>query len=221
MPVPESMPKPLDVKHIPEWPSLRFENRLWKRGFLHVAGIDEVGRGALAGPVYAGAVILPFRNGILDELSGVRDSKMMTPEEREYWAPIIQEKALAYSLGWASCKEIDRYGIVPATHLAARRALKALPFPPQYLLLDYIKLKKVHMPQTALIAGDARCLSISAASVIAKVARDAELRSLDLRYPAYGFASHKGYATDLHFSALAALDPCPQHRFTFAPLRSE
>ena len=131
----------------------------------------------------------------------------------------IHEKAVAFAIAWASCKEIDRYGIAPATKLAARRALKALSRGPQHLLLDYIKLEKVALPQTSLISGDAICLSIAAASVIAKVARDAELCLLDKRFPNYGFASHKGYATEEHRLAIQRHGPSPQHRLSFAPIR--
>jgi len=209
----------LDLARTPRFPTLEFESSLWVTGLIRVAGIDEVGRGALAGPVYAAAVVLPARDTILAELFGVRDSKQMTPEEREEWAPAIKEKALAYCIGWASCKEIDRYGIAPATKLAARRALKGLPSQAQHLLLDYIRLEKVSLPQTPILGGDARCLSISAASVIAKVARDAELRRLDKRFPRYGFGSHKGYATEEHLAAIKKHGPCLQHRFSFAPMR--
>lgn len=218
MPVGVSMAE-LDLERIPRYPTLEFESSLWAAGLTRLAGIDEVGRGALAGPVYAAAVVLPTRETILAELFGVRDSKQMTPEEREDWAPAIKEKALAYSIGWASCKEIDRYGIAPATMLAARRALKGLRAQAQHLLLDYIRLEKVELPQTPILGGDARCLSISAASVIAKVARDAELRKLDTRFPRYGFGSHKGYATEEHLAAIKKHGPCLQHRFSFAPMR--
>ncbi|MEX2144123.1 MAG: ribonuclease HII [Anaerolineales bacterium] len=209
----------LDTTRVPHYPSLEFEDPLWAAGLTRLAGIDEVGRGALAGPVYAGAVVLPSRTSILAELYGVRDSKQMTPEERAEWAPVIMEKALEYAVGWASCKEIDRYGIAPATKLAARRALKGLPAQAQHLLLDYIKLEKVQLPQTPILGGDARCLSIAAASVIAKVARDAELRALDRRFPRYGFGSHKGYATEEHLAAIKKHGPCLHHRFSFAPMR--
>lgn len=215
------MRAPADPALWPDYPSLEFELPLWASGLVQVAGIDEVGRGALAGPVYAAAVVLPRRETILAELFGVRDSKQMNPEEREDWAPAIKAKALAFGIGWASCKEIDRYGIAPATRLAARRALKALPVAAEHLLLDYITLDKVDQPQTAILGGDARCLSIAAASVIAKVARDAELRQLDTRFPRYGFAAHKGYATDEHRQAIKKLGPCPQHRHSFAPIRAE
>ena len=205
----------------PIWPTLEFEAELWAKGIRRVAGIDEVGRGALAGPVYAAAVILPARKSILKELAGVRDSKQMTAEEREDWAPIIKEKAFAWSVGFASCKEIDRWNILSCTFLAARRALKTLPLKAEHLLLDYIKLEKVDLPQTAMVDGDARCLSIAAASVIAKVARDAELCRLDSQFPGYGFASHKGYATEEHLHAINKNGPCPQHRLSFAPMRAQ
>jgi ribonuclease HII len=200
-------------------PTLDVEMQLWGNGLQFLAGIDEVGRGALAGPVYAAAVILPARKSILKELGGVHDSKQMTPEEREEWAPLIREKAVAWSLGWASCREIDRWNILSCTHLAARRAVRALSLLPDHLLLDNLKLVKVDFPQTAVAEGDTRCLSIAAASVIAKVARDAELRKLDSRFPTYGFASHKGYATEEHLLAIRKYGPCQQHRLTFAPMR--
>lgn len=215
------MPRLRRPEFVPEWPTLEFENQLWGRGLIHVAGVDEVGRGALAGPVYVGAVILPIRDGITEELNGVRDSKMMAPEEREFWAPIIQETAIAYGLGWASCKEIDRWGIAPATRMAAKRALKALAIQPEHILLDYISLSRVDLPQTSMAAGDALCLSVAAASVIAKVARDAKLCELDSRFPKYGFASHKGYYTDDHVRAIKKHGPCAQHRRSFAPIRKQ
>lgn len=203
---------------VPEYPSLDFETRLWGRGLNYIAGIDEVGRGALAGPVYVGAVILPVNDTVSEELSGVRDSKMMEPAEREFWVPIIQETAVAHALGWASCKEIDRWGIAPATRMAAKRAINALAVRPQHILLDYISLSRVDLPQTSMAAGDALCLSVAAASVIAKVARDAKLCELDRRYPKYGFASHKGYYCDDHVKAIKKHGPCVQHRRSFAPV---
>lgn len=202
-------------------PTLENEIKLWDMGILRVAGIDEVGRGALAGPVYAAAVILPARKSILEELIGVCDSKLMTAEEREEWAPIIKKKAIAWSLGWASCKEIDRWNILSCTYLAARRAVQALKISPDHLLLDNLQLVKVNLPQTAVADGDTCCLSIAAASVIAKVTRDAELCKLDNRFPTYGFASHKGYATEEHLLAIRKHGPCPQHRLSFAPMRPQ
>jgi ribonuclease HII len=215
------MPRLRRPEFVPEWPTLEFESRLWGSGLTHVAGVDEVGRGALAGPVYVGAVILPMNDGVSEELSGVRDSKMMSPEEREFWVPIIQETAIAYGLGWASCKEIDRWGIAPATRMAAKRALNSLSIRPEHVLLDYISLSRVDLPQTSMAAGDALCLSVAAASVLAKVARDAKLCELDSRFPKYGFASHKGYYTDDHVRAIKKHGPCAQHRQSFAPVRKQ
>ncbi|MCW5876440.1 MAG: ribonuclease HII [Anaerolineales bacterium] len=201
-------------------PSLKYESSLWRQGLTLLAGIDEVGRGALAGPVYAAAVVLPAQRSILRQLDGVRDSKQMSPAEREEWAPHIREHAADYAIGWASCKEIDRHGIAPATRLAARRAVQGLHCPPQHLLVDFMRLEEIPLPQTAIIAGDALCLSIAAASVLAKVARDAELCKLDKRFPRYGFAAHKGYATEEHREAILQHGPSPQHRRSFAPMRS-
>jgi ribonuclease HII len=215
------MPRLRRPEFVPEWPTLEFESRLWGLGLTHVAGVDEVGRGALAGPVYVGAVILPVSDRVSEELSGVRDSKMMLPEEREFWVPIIQETAIAYGLGWASCKEIDRWGIAPATRMAAKRALNSLSIRPEHVLLDCISLSRVDLPQTSMAAGDALCLSVAAASVLAKVARDAKLCELDNRFPKYGFASHKGYYTDDHVRAIKKHGPCAQHRRSFAPVRKQ
>lgn len=213
------MDKPAKVKRVPKWPTLRYERKLWAQGVVYIAGADEAGRGALAGPVYAAAVILP--NGISKELKGVRDSKQMTAKEREDWAPRIKEKALAWSIGRASVEEIDEINILQASYVATRRAIEGLNIRPQHLLLDAIKLTIVALPQTPLISGDARCLSISAASVLAKTARDAELCELDASFPQYGFASHKGYATPEHLAAISAHGPCPQHRQSFSPMRVE
>lgn len=200
-------------------PSLTFEKALWKQGLTRLAGIDEVGRGALAGPVYAAAVILPADKAILRQLDGVRDSKQMRRAEREAWAPRIQALALCVAVGKASCQEIDRIGIAPATRLAARRAVQGLSIAPQHLLVDFLRLPEIDLPQSPIVGGDALCLSIAAASVVAKVARDAELCRLDKRFPGYGFAAHKGYATEAHRAALLQQGPCAQHRRSFAPVR--
>lgn len=211
------MRKVVKEKHVPKWPTLRYERKLWAQGVAYVAGADEVGRGALAGAVYAAAVILP--DTISRQLKGVRDSKQMTAAEREELAPRIKEIAVAWAVGSASVEEIDEINILQASYLATRRALQALSVKPQHLLLDAIKLAGVALPQTPIVGGDARSLSISAASVLAKTARDAELRSLDALFPAYGFADHKGYATEEHRAAIALHGPCPQHRRSFSPMR--
>jgi ribonuclease HII len=203
----------------PPHPDLAFEMELWAQGTVRLAGIDEAGRGALAGPVAAAAVILPPDPNLLEKLRGVRDSKLMTPNQRQEWAARLPEIALAYHVGFAANSEIDVLGILPATHMAVRRALAGLAIPPQHLLLDYLELADQNLPQTALIHGDARCLSIAAASVLAKTARDDAMRGFDAQYPGYGFAAHKGYGTAAHLAALHRLGPCDLHRRSFAPLR--
>lgn len=201
---------------IPAQPDLSFEQALWQAGLTAVAGIDEAGRGALAGPVAAAAVILPPDEALGEQLRGVRDSKQMTAQQREAWREVIVRQALAWGVGYAEPGEIDRLGIVPATQLAVQRALQALTITPAHLLLDYLFLPEVSLPQTALVKGDCRSLSIAAASVLAKTARDAQLRELDLSFPGYGFAAHKGYGTQAHRQALQRLGPCLIHRQSFA-----
>ena len=214
------MTRRFDPADIPACPDLRFESPLWASGLVHVSGLDEAGRGAWAGPVTAGAVILPSRDDTLVErLCGVRDSKEMTPRQRTHWAGKIFETALAYAVGWADHEEIDCLGIVPATRLAMQRALEGLLLVPQHLLLDALRLPALNLPQTPLIKGDARSLSIAAASVLAKTARDARMIELDALYPGYGFAAHKGYGTQQHQTALLRLGPCPIHRQSYAPVR--
>jgi ribonuclease HII len=198
---------------------LSFEKALWDAGIEHIAGIDEAGRGALAGPVAAAAVILPDDPNVKRTLDGVRDSKQMTPRQREHWAEILRETALAWGVGFASHAEIDAIGIIPATRLAAQRALESLKGTPEHLLIDALLLPEVSHPQTALIKGDARSLSIASASVLAKVTRDALLKELDGDHPGYGFASNKGYGTAAHRAALLQWGPCSIHRRSFAPLR--
>ncbi len=209
----------LDPAEIPPEPDFQWERALWRQGFRYIAGIDEAGRGALAGPVCAAAVILPPTSPDRLPLSGVRDSKQMTASQRKAAAVHIRAAALAWGVGFASSAEIDALGILPATRLAAQRALAALSPPPDALLLDYLLLPDVELPQTSLIKGDARSLSIAAASVLAKTSRDARMVELEAQYPGYGFARHKGYGTAAHRQALARLGPTPMHRRSFAPLR--
>jgi ribonuclease HII len=198
-------------------PDTFFESQLWNSGLLQVAGLDEAGRGALAGPVAVGAVILPNDPTVLSRtLAGVRDSKQMTPLERESLAPRIKETALTWSVAFASAAEIDSLGIVHATRLAALRALNRLSLSPQYLLTDFrLELPQLELSQTALVKGDALCLSIAAASVLAKTARDALMCELDSHYQGYGLGKHKGYGTQAHRSALKRLGISPVHRKTF------
>jgi ribonuclease HII len=198
-------------------PDTFFETQFWDSGLLHVAGLDEAGRGALAGPVAVGAVILPNDKTFLPgALTGVRDSKQMTPHERESFAPRIKEVALAWSVAFAATDEIDSLGIVHATRLAALRALNGLSLVPQYLLTDFrLELPQLDISQTALVKGDALCLSIAAASVLAKTARDQLMCELDLRYQGYGLGKHKGYGTQAHRSAMRRLGVSPIHRKSF------
>jgi ribonuclease HII len=209
---------PLDCI-IPEFPDLSFERALWQSGLPFVAGIDEAGRGALAGPVSAAAVILPpdlASTGLEQLLHGVRDSKEMTPAARQTWASRITCIALAAGVGFASAQEIDTLGIVPATRLAIQRALAELCLSPLHLLVDYLPLPDIPLPQTSLVKGDARSLSIAAASILAKTSRDALMCHLDTLYPAYGFALHKGYGVPHHLTQLTSLGPCPEHRRSFS-----
>jgi len=210
------MPARFDPACLPAAPDLSFEQPLWQAGVSRVAGIDEAGRGALAGPVAAAAVVLPADPAIRQILHAVRDSKQMMPSARQEWAAHIQQAAAGWGVGFADSQEIDALGIVPATRLAIERALAALPMPPEHLLLDCLLMPEIPTPQTALIKGDCRSLSIAAASVLAKTARDALMRQLDAQYPPYGFARHKGYGTAVHRAALERYGPCPIHRRTFS-----
>ena len=209
-----------DPADIPPSPTIDFEQALWQSGLLAVAGLDEAGRGAWAGPVSAGAVILPADPNVLARLDGVRDSKEMPPRSRVEFAVRVRGEAAAWGVGFASHAEIDALGILPATRLAMTRALQACGLPASHLLVDALHLPGMDLPQTALIKGDARCLSIAAASILAKTERDAHLVELDAIYPGYGFARHKGYGTAAHRAALGRLGPCPVHRFSFAPIRN-
>lgn len=200
---------------LPQRPNLKTEKTLWKTGVQRIAGIDEAGRGALAGPVAVGALILPPERGLSGQLEGVLDSKMMTPKDREYWAEVLKACAVAWSVGFAEVEEIDRLGIVPAVYLAAARALQALKPAAEHLLIDYFTLPDGNLPQTALIKGDAISLSIAGASVLAKTVRDHYMQELDGHYPVYGFAQHKGYGTLAHRKAIARYGRCDLHRHTF------
>jgi ribonuclease HII len=178
--------------------------------------LDEAGRGALAGPVAVGAVILPDIPPLARTLRGARDSKQLTPLQRDRLAPRIKEAARAWGIGLSSAEEIDSLGIVAATRLAALRALGSLPLLPDYLLTDFrLELPELDLPQTSLVKGDQRSLSVACASILAKTARDELMRALDSEYQGYGFARHKGYGTAFHRAALARLGSSPVHRKTF------
>ncbi len=197
-------------------PSRRFERRLQRDGLRLVAGIDEVGRGCLAGPVLAAAVILPSDGRGLRSIAGVRDSKIMKPEERERLYDRILRIAVV-GVGLASHRIIDRYGIAPATRVAMLKAVSRLDPYPDHVLIDAVRLPLLDVSQTAIIDGDALCLSIAAASIVAKVTRDRLMRKAAVRYPGYGFENHKGYGTAEHHEALIQLGPCTIHRLTFRP----
>lgn len=198
-------------------PDTLFETELWDGGIQYIAGLDEAGRGALAGPVSVGAVILPNDKSLLSStLSEVRDSKQLTPRKRESIKPSIIKIALEWAVGFATPEEIDMQGIVRATRLAALRALHQFTITPQYLLTDFrLELPQLDIPQRSLIKGDARCLSIACASILAKTERDALMQELDSQYPGYGLAKHKGYGTQAHRSALKRLGLSEIHRRSF------
>ncbi|RPH75546.1 ribonuclease HII [bacterium] len=207
-----------DLSLLPLRPDLAFETTLWSRGKLRVGGIDEAGRGAWAGPVSAAVVVLPADTALFDLLYGVRDSKEMSPAGRRRWAEIIRANAAAWAVGLASCQEIDTLGILPATRLAVKRALEQICPVPDHLLVDYLALPGVKVPQTPVVKGDARSLSVAAASILAKTSRDDLLVEMEKEFPGYGLGCHKGYGTAGHRAALNRMGPCPQHRLSYRPV---
>lgn len=211
--------KPKPVLNIPPSPNLTFERELWKDNQQWIAGLDEAGRGAWAGPVVAAVVIFPRNDNLEQTLWGVRDSKQMNSHQREYWAEIIRGNGQTWGVGSAEHSEIDQLGILPATRLAMQRALEQLTHYPDHLIIDDLLLPNLNTQQTALIKGDQRSLSIAAASILAKTTRDALMRQEDNNYPVYGFSRHKGYGTRFHQQALAENGPCAIHRMSFRPLR--
>ena len=201
-------------------PSLALEQRLRQRGFSIVAGVDEAGRGPLAGPVVAAAVVLPpDLSGAEPWLAAVDDSKRLSPAQRERALQLIQQNALAIGVAQEGPEEIDRIGIDQANIRAMLRAVAGLPFQPEYLLLDFVRLKDCALPFDLVVGGDALSYSIAAASIVAKVTRDRLMQQADGLYPGYSFAKNKGYGTATHLAQLLALGPCPIHRRSFAPLR--
>lgn len=204
--------------NLPEKPDLRFEKELWEERFRVVAGLDEAGRGAWAGPVFAAAVALPNDERVCQLLAGVRDSKQMTALQRERWKDCIKSVSVAWAVDSASETEIDAFGIVEATCMAMQRAIDQLVYPPNHLLVDYLAIHDCACPQLSLPKGDCQSLSIAAASVLAKTARDAFMVALDGQHPGYGLARHKGYGTALHRRALEQLGPAAIHRKTFRPI---
>ncbi len=204
----------------PGSPTFIHERWLWARGFARVAGVDEAGRGALAGPLVAAAVVLPPTARLGRHLRGLRDSKLLPPAVREGLAVRIRRLALGVGVAAVPAALVDGAGLTAAGMLAFARAVAALPEPPDFLLLDAFRLRGSDTPQLPLIHGDARCMSIAAASVIAKVTRDALMVALHARYPDYAFDRHKGYATATHQAALRGAGPCPEHRRSYAPVRA-
>lgn len=196
-------------------PGLDFERDLWAQGVQLIGGIDEAGRGALAGPVAAAVVVLPSDSRIADTLSLVRDSKLLTAPQRERAAAVIKAQAVAWGVGFADAAEIDSLGILPSTRLAVIRAVGALPFLPQYFLFDYLHWPDLSNPHIVIPKGERHSLSIAAASILAKTARDSLLCDLDGQYPGYGLARHKGYGTQAHRDAIQRLGPSPIHRVSF------
>jgi ribonuclease HII len=199
-------------------PTLDSERKLGLAGYSCVAGIDEVGRGALAGPVFAAAVVVPF--GVdFAWLPLVRDSKQLSPRQRERLFRLIQQDGIPIGLGDAPHSVVDEIGIVGATRLAMCRAVERLPIAPDFLIIDALTLPGVTLPQKGIVRGDETCISIACASVAAKVSRDRYMVEQDALYPGYGMADHKGYGTVGHMVSLRELGPCPIHRRSFAPVQ--
>jgi ribonuclease HII len=194
---------------------LKFERELWQSGVTLVAGIDEAGMSPLAGPVAAAAVILH----VDWRAEGINDSKQVDPARRAVLATLIQREALAWSVAFAEPDEIDRINIYWAGLLAMQRAVEQLAVVPKHLLIDARRLKNLNIEQSRIVKGDEKSLSIAAASILAKTARDARMQELDRQYPGYGFAKHKGYPVREHLTALDKIGACPIHRRSFTPVR--
>ena len=189
----------------------RFEAQAWRAGLTRIAGVDEAGRGPLAGPVVAAAVVIaPERR-----VRGLADSKLLTPERREELFALIHERAVAIGVGVVDHVTIDRINILEATRAAMAEALATLALAPELVITDFVALRALACPQRNLVDGDARCASVAAASIVAKVTRDRLMRDADVAFPAYGFARHKGYATPEHLAAIDRHGLCPLHRRSF------
>ena len=187
------------------------EQGYYDKGITLICGVDEAGRGPLAGPVCAAAVILPANA----EIPGLNDSKKLTDKKRRELFPLIQEQAIAYGIGFADEKEIDQINILQATFLAMERAIAQLPIKPEHILIDGNRNKDFGIPSDTVVHGDSLSASIAAASILAKVTRDNFMLEIAEKYPGYSFEVHKGYGTKVHYTALEALGPCPIHRMTF------
>lgn len=210
------MPPKFDNDLIPPFPTLAYEKQIAENGCTLIAGLDEAGRGALAGPLCAAAVILPVdREGLAESLLGVRDSKQMSAIQRELGAEEVRKIALDWSVAWVEAAEIDALGMGKAGRLVFQRAIEGLSTKPGYLLLDYFKLPAVKLPQTSLVKGDQRSLSIACASVLAKTTRDALMLSLPDPEDRYAFSQNKGYGTDEHVRAIELYGLSLHHRRSF------
>jgi ribonuclease HII len=199
-------------------PSLDHEKTLYSQGYRLIAGIDEVGRGTIAGPVFAAAVVLPYLIE-MPWLNHVRDSKQLSPKKRESLCEKLLNSEAAIGIGMASQTDVDNIGIVGATRIAMRKAIEHLPLIPDFLLIDALDLPDISLPQKSITYGDELCFSIACASIVAKVKRDHFMIELDKQHPGYGLAQHKGYATRQHLDCLHQLGPSPIHRCSFAPVR--
>ncbi len=195
-------------------PTRRLERQLAREGFSAIVGLDEAGRGALAGPVVAAAVLL----SPTVRITGLRDSKLLSPSAREQLCKTIAQRAEAFSVGVVEAATIDAIGIDRANHLAMTRALDALPAAPDFLLADWLTVSWRGVPARGIIRGDQKVASIAAASIVAKVYRDRLLAELNIQFPGWGFAQHKGYATGDHLEKIALRGPSPVHRRSFAPV---
>jgi len=205
----------------PSWPNLEKEIALLKQGYRFVAGLDEAGRGAWAGPVVAAAVILPLDQPDLSQiLAGLHDSKKLTPQQRDKFFDLIGQTALTVSVGEAPAALLDEINVIGATRYAMEQALLELNPGPDYLLLDHLKLPAVDLPQEAFPKADGISLTVAAASVIAKVTRDRLMVQFNNEYPGYAFDLHKGYGTQTHRACLTRLGPCPLHRLSYEPVKA-
>jgi len=198
-------------------PSFDEEIKLHEQGYKFVAGVDEVGRGALAGPVVAAAVIFPI-SAKFPWLSQVRDSKEVSPAKRQSISSLAQQSGIAIGLGMISHTIIDNLGIIKATQLAMSQAINKLPVDADYIIIDAVELPEISLPQKSIMHGDKLSISIACASIIAKVNRDEYMMQQDILYPGYGLAGHKGYGTSEHLLNLNELGPCPIHRRSFSPV---
>ena len=201
-----------------------FESALWRSGCLRVAGVDEAGRGPLAGPVVAAAVVFPpawLTSDLPAELRGLNDSKQLAEARREeFFAVLTRLPEIQFAIASVDATTIDRINILQATHRAMNEALAQLTPPPEHALVDGTRVKTLRFPQTPIVKGDARSYSIAAASVLAKVTRDRQAAEWQRQWPEYGFAEHKGYGTPQHLAAIRSHGPCPIHRRSFAPLKA-